>query len=40
MFEETNVPEKMRRVGADSHILNTATAEELLAAIRGKGTDA
>jgi PAS domain S-box-containing protein len=36
MYQEANLVERMRRAGADSYVLKTAPAEELLAAIRGE----
>ncbi len=39
MFEEPEVRERMRQAGAESHVLKTAPAEELLAAVRGEGAD-
>ncbi len=35
MFEETSIAERMRRAGAQTYLLKTSPAEELLAAIRG-----
>jgi len=37
MFEESEVRETMYQAGAESYVLKTASSEELLAAIRGKG---
>ena len=39
MHDEAKMVEKMRQAGAESYVLKTAPSEELLAAIRGKGTD-
>jgi CheY-like chemotaxis protein len=39
MHEEAKMAEKMHQAGAESYVLKTAPSEELLAAIRGKGTD-
>lgn len=36
MFEDTEVREKMCQAGAESYVLKTAPAEELVAAIRGQ----
>jgi len=40
MFGESAVRETMHQAGAESYVLKTAPSEELLAAIRGKGSDA
>jgi PAS domain S-box-containing protein len=40
MYEEADMVEKMYRAGAESYVLKTAPTEQLLAAIRGKTTQA
>jgi DNA-binding NarL/FixJ family response regulator len=40
MYAEDGMVERMRRAGADSYILKTAPADELLAAIRGRRASA
>ena len=40
MFGDPDTAERMRAAGADAYILKTAPAEDLLAAIRGKASDA
>ncbi len=37
MWEEAEVRERMHQAGAESYVLKTASTEELLAAIRGRG---
>jgi DNA-binding NarL/FixJ family response regulator len=39
-YNEPDKMERMFRAGAESHVLKTAPAEELLAAIRGDGGEA
>ena len=39
MYEQAEMVERMYRAGAESYVLKTAPSEELLAAIRGKGSD-
>ncbi|MCL5280953.1 MAG: response regulator transcription factor [Planctomycetes bacterium] len=39
MFDESAVRERMYQAGAEGYVLKTAPSEELLAAIRGKGSD-
>ena len=36
MYDEADKKERMYQAGAESYVLKTASAEELLAAIRGK----
>jgi signal transduction histidine kinase/ActR/RegA family two-component response regulator len=39
MYDEADKKERMYRAGAESYVLKTASADELLAAIRGKESD-
>jgi CheY-like chemotaxis protein len=39
MYDEPETMERMQRAGAERYVLKTAPSEELLAAIRGEGTD-
>ena len=39
MYDEADKKERMYQAGAEGYVLKTASAEELLAAIRGRETD-
>jgi DNA-binding NarL/FixJ family response regulator len=39
-YNEPEMRAKMRRAGAEAYVLKTASADELLAALRGKGSEA